>query len=176
MPGYVLSNAEKQRLGSKYTCNLCGLLLREAMQTSCGHFYCSSCLARLFQDGSARMICLQDQKEFLPNEVFPDNFMRREVQAFVVNCTFEDEGCNWRGEVRHLEGHLSSCEFLKIPCVHPECGAQVKKSDLTQHLEKECKCRLETCGFCKKQIKLNKLKYVPRLTLPLQSCGLTVSS
>lgn len=73
------------------------------------------------------MICLQDQKEFLPNEVFPDNFMRREVQAFVVNCTFEDEGCSWRGEVRHLEGHLSSCEFLKIPCVHPECGAQVKK-------------------------------------------------
>lgn len=49
------------------------------------------------------MTCLQDQKEFLPNEVFPDNFMRREVQAFVVNCTFEDEGCNWKGEVRHLE-------------------------------------------------------------------------
>ena len=36
-------------------------------------------------------------------KVFPDNFMRREVQAFVVNCTFEDEGCNWKGEVRHLE-------------------------------------------------------------------------
>ncbi|CAH3037682.1 unnamed protein product [Pocillopora meandrina] len=159
MPGYVLSNAEKQRLGSKYTCSSCGYLLRDAMQTSCGHFYCSSCLASLFQDGSTRMTCLQDQKEFLPNEVFPDNFMRREVQAFVVNCTFEEEGCNWKGEVRHLENHLSNCEFLKIPCVHPECGAQVKKSHLTQHLEKECKCRLETCGFCKKQIKLNKMKH-----------------
>ncbi|XP_027059293.1 TNF receptor-associated factor 3-like [Pocillopora damicornis] len=159
MPGYMLSTAEKQRLGSKYMCNSCGLLLRDAMQTTCGHFYCSSCLASLFRNGSTRMTCLQDQKEFLPNEVFPDNFMRREVQAFVVNCTFEDEGCNWKGEVRHLENHLSNCEFLKIPCVHPECGAQVKKSDLTQHLEKECKCRLETCGFCKKQIKLNKMKH-----------------
>ena len=29
--------------------------------------------------------------------------MRREVQAFVVNCTFKDEGCRWKGEVRHLE-------------------------------------------------------------------------
>ena len=29
--------------------------------------------------------------------------MRREVQAFVVNCTFKDEGCQWKGEVRHLE-------------------------------------------------------------------------
>lgn len=36
-------------------------------------------------------------------KVFPDKFMRREVQAFVVHCTFEDEGCIWKGEVRHLE-------------------------------------------------------------------------
>ena len=32
--------------------------------------------------------------------------MRREVQAFVVNCTFMDEGCQWKGEVRHLEVNL----------------------------------------------------------------------
>ena len=36
-------------------------------------------------------------------KVFPDRFIRNEVQAFVVNCTFEDEGCCWKGEVRHLE-------------------------------------------------------------------------
>ncbi len=36
-------------------------------------------------------------------KVFPDNFMRREVQAFVVHCTFVDDGCKWKGEVRHLE-------------------------------------------------------------------------
>ena len=36
-------------------------------------------------------------------QVFPDNFMRREVQAFVVHCTFMDDGCKWKGEVRHLE-------------------------------------------------------------------------
>ena len=29
--------------------------------------------------------------------------MRREVQAFVVNCTFMEDGCQWKGEVRHLE-------------------------------------------------------------------------
>ena len=36
-------------------------------------------------------------------QVFPDNFMRREVQSFVVHCTFMDDGCEWKGEVRHLE-------------------------------------------------------------------------
>ena len=29
--------------------------------------------------------------------------MRREVQAFVVHCAFMDDGCKWKGEVRHLE-------------------------------------------------------------------------
>ena len=53
---------------------------------------------------------------------------------------------------------MNSCLFLKIPCVHLECGMQVKKADLTEHLEKECLCRLETCGFCKRQINLNKMK------------------
>ncbi|KAL9988487.1 hypothetical protein ACROYT_G002938 [Oculina patagonica] len=94
----------------------------------------------------------------LEDPVFPDNFMRREVQALVVHCTFVDDGCKWKGEVRHLENHMNSCEFLKIPCVHPECGMQVKKADLTEHLEKECKCRLESCGFCKRQINLNRMK------------------
>lgn len=36
-------------------------------------------------------------------QVFADNFMRREVQSFVVHCTFTDDGCPWKGEVRHLE-------------------------------------------------------------------------
>ena len=39
-------------------------------------------------------------------KVFPDNFMRREVQAFEVHCTFMDDGCKWKGEVRHLEVHV----------------------------------------------------------------------
>ena len=46
--------------------------------------------------------------------------MRREVQAFVVNCTFKDDGCQWKGEVRHLEvihGHTKIpkiCENITI--------------------------------------------------------------
>ena len=57
-----------------------------------------------------------------------------------------------------IQSHTHSCEFLKIPCVHPECGVMVKKADLPEHLEKACKCRLERCGFCKLQINLNKMK------------------
>ena len=56
------------------------------------------------------------------------------------------------------QNHMNSCPFLKIPCVYPECGMQVNRADLTEHFEKECKCRLETCGFCKRQINPNRMK------------------
>ncbi|KAL9988489.1 hypothetical protein ACROYT_G002940 [Oculina patagonica] len=68
MPGYLLASSELERIGPKYMCNSCRLLLRDAMQTGCGHFYCNSCLGNLFLNGSPKMTCLQDKTEFLPNE------------------------------------------------------------------------------------------------------------
>ncbi|KAJ7372400.1 hypothetical protein OS493_019852 [Desmophyllum pertusum] len=155
MPGYRIASLDKNAIEIKYFCSFCEQLLREAMQTNCGHFYCQSCLINLIQDRmSAMMVCLKDQKNLQPNEVFADKFMRREVLAIVVNCTFMDDGCIWKGEVRHLENHTNGCEFLKIPCVHPECGVLVKKADLTRHLENDCMYRLEKCELCQRQIVL----------------------
>lgn len=57
-----------------------------------------------------------------------------------------------------MQSHANSCESLKIPCVHPECGMLVKKADLPEHLEKTCKCRRVNCSFCGRQINLNRLK------------------
>ena len=57
----------------------------------------------------------------------------------------------------HLQGHTNSCEFLKIPCVHAECGVMVKKADLPEHLENECMYRLVECGLCHAKIVLNKM-------------------
>ena len=34
--------------------------------------------------------------------------MRREILALVVHCTFMEDGCVWKGEVRYLE----VCNFL----------------------------------------------------------------
>ena len=39
-------------------------------------------------------------------QTFPDNFMRREVRALEVHCSFVEEGCSWKGELRFLEVRL----------------------------------------------------------------------
>ena len=43
--------------------------------------------------------------------------MRREVQAFVVKCIFMDGGCQWKGEVRHLEVKYGYILQLVHACV-----------------------------------------------------------
>ncbi|XP_022779684.1 TNF receptor-associated factor 6-like [Stylophora pistillata] len=117
------------------------------------------------------MVCLKDQKSLHQNEIFPDKFMRREILAIVVHCTFMEDGCIWKGEVRYLESHMNTCEFLKIPCVHPECGVLVKKSELTLHLERECMYRLEKCTFCQRQIVLSRMREHQEKECP--SCPVT---
>ncbi|XP_068695751.1 TNF receptor-associated factor 2-like [Montipora foliosa] len=158
MPGYQLANRDKSKIDAKYFCSYCGLLLRDAMQTSCGHFYCSSCLGNLMDQVLMVMVCPVDKQQLRGNEVIADKFMRREVEAFVMFCTFEDDGCTWKGEVRHLEGHTSGCEYLKVPCVHPECDWTGEKALLPEHLEIECDFRLVPCEFCHSSVVSRKMK------------------
>ena len=34
---------------------------------------------------------------------FQDRFMEREVLCLVVGCTYQHEGCSWKGMIRNLE-------------------------------------------------------------------------
>ena len=55
------------------------------------------------------------------NQVFPDNFMKREVLALKVNCLAKNEGCNWKGDVRDLEvnnNEKTGSYCILIQCVH----------------------------------------------------------
>ncbi|XP_067057955.1 TNF receptor-associated factor 2-like isoform X2 [Acropora muricata] len=159
MPGYQLANSDKSKIDKKYFCSFCELLLRDAMQTSCGHFYCFSCLGNLRDPVLPLvLVCLEDKQQLKENEVFADNFMRREVASIIVCCISISEGCTWKGEVRHLEAHTVGCDFQKVKCVHPECGILVKKTSLPHHLKNECEFRVVTCELCHSQVVFCKLK------------------
>ncbi|KAK2574202.1 TNF receptor-associated factor 2 [Acropora cervicornis] len=117
MPGYRLCSSDQERIEQKYLCNVCGLLLKNAMQTGCGHFYCEECLGSLHVNDQWEMTSVQDQTELLEYEVFPDMLIRREINTFVVHCTFVDDGCIWRGEVKNLEQHQEVyCKAYPVSC------------------------------------------------------------
>ncbi|XP_015764763.1 PREDICTED: TNF receptor-associated factor 6-like [Acropora digitifera] len=159
MPGYQLANCDKSKVDKKYFCSFCELPVREAMQTTCGHFYCFSCLGNLRDPVLPLvLVCLVDKQQLQEDEVFADNFVRREVASIVVSCIFSSEGCPWKGEVRHLEAHTDGCEFQKVNCVYPECGKMVTRISLPDHLENECEFRLVACELCQSQVIFCKLQ------------------
>ncbi|XP_074613348.1 TNF receptor-associated factor 5-like [Acropora palmata] len=70
MPGYQLANCDQSKIDKKYFCSFCELLLRDAMQTSCGHFYCFSCLGNLRKPVLPLvLVCLVDKQQLQENEV-----------------------------------------------------------------------------------------------------------
>ena len=57
-------------------------------------------------------------------QVFPDKFIRREVLDLVVHCTFKEDGCVWKREVRHLEvchiwyPGIDNCDSSSMACTY----------------------------------------------------------
>ena len=43
-------------------------------------------------------------------QIFPDNFMRREIMQLVVHCLYVETGCTWKGEVKDLEVRMPALE------------------------------------------------------------------
>ena len=75
------------------------------MQTSCGHIFCKTCIEKLQKKRCP--VC--KEKEFT---TFPDKRLQKSLNKLKVRCTWQKSGCDWTGELRELDSHLSiQCEF-----------------------------------------------------------------
>lgn len=160
MPGFRVSHSDLDGLDDKFQCRLCGFVFRDPVQTSCGHVYCHSCCFESTTD----VLCVEDGTVIREKESFRDRYMEREVLRQEVGCTFQDEGCSWRGMICHLEDHVKKeCKFFAVPCVYETCSMLVKRGDLANHLREECICRPEKCQFCDKVVDYCRMKEHLRL-------------
>ncbi|CAJ1049231.1 TNF receptor-associated factor 6 [Xyrichtys novacula] len=129
-------------LESKYECPICLMALRNAIQTPCGHRFCKSCIEKSIRDTGQR--CPVDNEMLSEEQLFPDNFAKREILSLTVRCP--NTGCEEKMELRHLENHLAHCQFATEPC--PQCKQSVRKSHLEVHTTVECQRRSVTCPDC----------------------------
>ncbi|XP_064600816.1 TNF receptor-associated factor 6-like [Liolophura sinensis] len=137
-------------LERKYVCPICLAALREAVQTTCGHRFCSYCVYTV-ASGQNYMRCPVDNKWLSTNaEIFPDVAVRREVLSLYVECENRRLGCRWKGELRELESHMSVCTYILTPCTN-DCGEMVNTDHLNEHL-KVCSRRLVLCQHCQTQV------------------------
>ncbi|CAL1603416.1 unnamed protein product [Knipowitschia caucasica] len=129
-------------LESKYECPICLMALRNAVQTPCGHRFCKNCIEKSIRDTGQR--CPVDNEMLSEDQLFPDNFAKREILSLTVRCP--NTGCTDKMELRQLESHVSQCEFSTVPC--PHCQSALRKSLVEQHAAEECPRRPVSCPEC----------------------------
>ncbi|XP_072374953.1 TNF receptor-associated factor 6 isoform X1 [Scyliorhinus torazame] len=129
-------------LENKYECPICLMALREAVQTPCGHRFCRGCIVKSISDAGHK--CPVDNKMLMEDQLFPDNFAKREILSLTVKCP--NKGCYQKMELRHLEDHQERCEYAFIDC--SQCDGLLWRKELQEHMELECPKRPIACENC----------------------------
>ncbi|XP_059175337.1 TNF receptor-associated factor 2-like [Physella acuta] len=140
----------------KFLCGHCELILRNPLQSECGHRFCQSCkdeLARSNEVNKQRMLCKACVKEQVPEDeallepekMFEDKAAIREMKKIATRCP--NPGCQWKGTFAEYISHETECDKKMVNC--QLCGVAVTQSSLQHHETKKCPKRIVSCPYCK---------------------------
>ena len=95
--------------------------------------------------------CTHNQQTIGRGELFRDVYA--ELELFELECFPSNKirGCEWKGEYPRFREHHSMCPFSDVNCIYSNhgCDAVVPKSELAQHVEKDCLLRIVECEHFK---------------------------
>lgn len=137
-------------LPHRLTCLICRLAARDPYQAGCcGKLFCESCLKRWLQQKSCCPHCQESDSKY-----FRDKRAAQEIGDLIVCCTQQSDGCEWRGELRHLKGHLSKCIHVAHQSLYEcenQCGAELTEEEVVRH-EQVCPLAMVRCEQCRDKI------------------------
>ncbi|XP_062595865.1 TNF receptor-associated factor 3-like [Saccostrea cucullata] len=174
-------NPDFVNLDDKYRCVVCTGVVREAVQTPCGHRACEQCMSQLLQGNPKRVKCPAGEDSCVYLElcqIHRDSGARREVRLLSVFCTFRAKGCEKALQWRHLQDHEVVCGFRPIKCKFSTegCDVIIIQKEIDTHQE-NCPYRLEVCSFCMQEIQHQFIqehqeKLCPQYVIPCPyNCG-----
>ncbi|KFP89540.1 TNF receptor-associated factor 2, partial [Apaloderma vittatum] len=163
----------------KYLCSNCNNVLKKALQTLCGHRYCSACLAWIVRNNK-NAICQKCREEdpstlsegslLAEERAFGDAAINKEISELKVHCV--TLGCSWSGIMKNFEDHQTLCEYALIPC-HTGCGHVVMRKKLADHLENGCVNNVAMCQKCKQSLSSSEYQAGWRRKPELCECSLS---
>ncbi|XP_072023037.1 TNF receptor-associated factor 2-like [Amphiura filiformis] len=164
MPGYKREILEKEKdFKERLLCCVCQLLLKLAVQTTCGHRCCKACVEEKFASieagGEVRCpVCPADAEDGVWNkeQIYPDFNARKELKHLKVKC--HNDGCPWRGIFQQYIEHELLCALEPMKCAKPGCGKVLRRGDLQYHLENDCLMRIVRCRNCGEEQQYKQLK------------------
>ncbi|XP_013107963.1 TNF receptor-associated factor 6 [Stomoxys calcitrans] len=103
------SSTEETEPDSRYECAICMNWLNEPVLTKCGHLFCKSCLNSWLRNKS--QWCPMDNKKITENDIFPDNFTKREIEQIQLKCPNTKLGCDYIASPLEMERHKHNCPY-----------------------------------------------------------------
>lgn len=134
---------------SKYSCIECKHLLRNPMQTECGHRICRNCFELKLEEIES-FECPAKEEDCVTisrSNVIPDNSVIRELNAQIVKCNNYKEGCKDIMMLRKLKAHLAVCLFRLMVCINDGCPITASIAEIEKH-QLECEYQSVPCEHC----------------------------
>ena len=96
------------------------------------HVFCGACLEDWLPQKSQCPECRTD----VSGDTVRDRFAERLVSNLQGFCQFRSHGCLWVGKRGDMPVHLArECPCITVSCPNDNCGAEMLRRDLWQHLE-----------------------------------------
>ena len=123
------------------TCIICYGLLKEPVATDC-------CEKMFCCEHSSRTERICPACRHTPLSVSRNRGIDSIVKGLKVFCLNHREGCQWSGHLCFEPKHrVGTCGHESVPC-EKECGMNVQRRFMKDHLTKECLLRKVDCEFC----------------------------
>ena len=118
------------------SCAVCLLPFRDPHLVSCcGTKFCAPCISQLKAAGQPCPVCVQEFTSLL------DRGYQRKVLNLKVFCSRKNDGCQWEGELRHLDHHeREECGWAEVECSY-HCGAHLPRRLTIEHEREACSQR-----------------------------------
>ena len=127
-------------------CPVCLYILKEPHQaTCCGKSFCKTCIQQVKSSG--RKCCPTCSKRGRAFCIYSNLGLQQSLYDFHVSCTHKSKGCEWTGELRELDSHLSSdppadkalegCPYtlIKCPLNCAGCENERYRKDIESHVK-----------------------------------------
>jgi len=134
----------EQNRTEDYICPICTDVMRDCVETDCGHLFCEACVITALKE---KQECPECRERATEDSLTQIKSIRRKILSLRVKCGGYIKGCEWTGMLKELTNHEHECKAWeeKKPCRYAIYGCKFKsngllmeahyKDDMKEHLQ-----------------------------------------
>ena len=139
-------------------CSICLGILKQPMETSCGHLFCENCWIRYvtnkfgaYPNTIYSIRCPNCNTEISSSTFQFSKALQSLINNWPIDCNLAPV-CTWKGSLADYTNHISkSCPHRMVECFH--CNLKMTEINLNIHSASGCTQRPVQCPHCSGLVK-----------------------